>query len=70
MILTATGFWNIPNIPDLRYIEVGQYHRFYSQEITVKSLNGDAISLSCERQSDALTFWRRAISAKRKENGC
>jgi hypothetical protein len=69
-ILTATDFWNIPNIPDPRYIEVGQYRLFYFQEITAKLLNGDAVRLSCERQRDALTFWRRAISAKRKENGC
>jgi hypothetical protein len=33
-------------------------------------LNGDAVRLYCERREDALTFWRRAISAMRKGNGC
>jgi hypothetical protein len=63
-------FWNILNTPGLRYIEVGQCPRFYFREITVKSLNGDAVRLSYERQSDAPTSWREAISAMRKENGC
>jgi hypothetical protein len=69
VILIATGFWNIPNIPDLRYIEVGQYLRFCFQEITEKLPNGDAVRLSCERRNDALNSWRRVIFAMRKGNG-
>ena len=69
VILIATGFWSIPNILDLMYIKIGKCPRFCCRGIMVKLLNGDANRLSCERQNDALTFWRRVIYVMRKGNG-